>query len=171
MTIQDWGAIGEIIGGIAVVASLVYLAVQIRQNTHQITRQTEEQKHAMYERSTESGNRIRELLLLNPDIASIYARGAKDFRSLSQVEKSRFDLLMRNMLTEFQGAHLRMRAFAADDEKTDGGANKLSSVLKDAGVREWLASADVDFHPDFEQLLRENLARFDEAQEPSEDAE
>ena len=33
MSIQDWGAIGEILGGIAVVISLVYLAVQLRMNT------------------------------------------------------------------------------------------------------------------------------------------
>ena len=32
MTIQEWGAIGEIIGGVAVVASLVYLAMQIRRS-------------------------------------------------------------------------------------------------------------------------------------------
>ena len=33
MSIQDWGAIGEIVGGIAVVISLVYLALQLRMNT------------------------------------------------------------------------------------------------------------------------------------------
>ena len=33
MSIQDWGAIGEIVGGIAVVVSLVYLALQMRMNT------------------------------------------------------------------------------------------------------------------------------------------
>ncbi len=33
MTIQDWGAIGEIIGAIATIATLIYLATQIRQNT------------------------------------------------------------------------------------------------------------------------------------------
>jgi len=35
MTIQEWGAIGEIIGGVAVVASLVYLAMQIRRRNLQ----------------------------------------------------------------------------------------------------------------------------------------
>lgn len=30
MTIQDWGAIGEIVGGVAVVVTLIYLATQIR---------------------------------------------------------------------------------------------------------------------------------------------
>lgn len=33
MTIQDLGAIGEFIGSIGVILTLIYLAVQIRQNT------------------------------------------------------------------------------------------------------------------------------------------
>ena len=33
MTIQDWGAVGEIIGGIAIIISLIYVGLQIRQNT------------------------------------------------------------------------------------------------------------------------------------------
>jgi len=34
MTINELAAIGEIVGGFGVVASLIYLSVQIRQNTH-----------------------------------------------------------------------------------------------------------------------------------------
>ena len=33
MTIQDWGSVGELVGAIATVATLVYLAIQIRTNT------------------------------------------------------------------------------------------------------------------------------------------
>jgi hypothetical protein len=33
MTIQEWGSIGEIIGGVAVVISIIYLAIQVRSNT------------------------------------------------------------------------------------------------------------------------------------------
>jgi len=33
MSIQDWGSVGEIVGAIGVVASLLYLAVQIRQSS------------------------------------------------------------------------------------------------------------------------------------------
>jgi len=36
MSIQDWGAIGEIIGGVGVIVTLLYLAAQIRQNTKQV---------------------------------------------------------------------------------------------------------------------------------------
>jgi hypothetical protein len=34
MTIMELGALGEFVGAIAVVATLAYLAIQIRQNTH-----------------------------------------------------------------------------------------------------------------------------------------
>jgi hypothetical protein len=36
MTLQDWGSIGEVVGAIAVVVTLIYLAKQIRLNTHEM---------------------------------------------------------------------------------------------------------------------------------------
>ena len=36
MTIQDWGAVGEILGAIGVVVTLIYLARQIRENSRQM---------------------------------------------------------------------------------------------------------------------------------------
>lgn len=35
MTISELGSIGELIGAVATVATLLYLALQIRANTHQ----------------------------------------------------------------------------------------------------------------------------------------
>ena len=32
MTLQEWGALGELVGGVAVIATLLYLAVQTRQS-------------------------------------------------------------------------------------------------------------------------------------------
>ncbi|HEX7375032.1 MAG TPA: hypothetical protein VF277_08655 [Steroidobacteraceae bacterium] len=34
MNLQDWGSIGEVVGALAVVVTLIYLAKQIAQNTH-----------------------------------------------------------------------------------------------------------------------------------------
>ncbi len=38
MTIQDLGALGELIGSVAMLATLVYLRLQTRQNTRAICR-------------------------------------------------------------------------------------------------------------------------------------
>ena len=41
MTIQDLGALGELLGSVAVLATLIYLALQTRQNTMAISAQVE----------------------------------------------------------------------------------------------------------------------------------
>ncbi len=44
LTIQDLGALGELLGSIAVLATLVYLALQTRQNTMAISAQLDAQR-------------------------------------------------------------------------------------------------------------------------------
>ena len=34
MTLQNWGSVGEMVSALAVVITLIYLAKQIKQNTH-----------------------------------------------------------------------------------------------------------------------------------------
>ena len=99
MSIQDWGAIGEIIGALAVVASLIYLAVQIRQNTRQISLSLESTKLAAFERNVESGNRTREILITDPDLADLFLRGVSGFVDLRSTEKFRCDMLFRNLFS------------------------------------------------------------------------
>ena len=43
LSIQDWGSIGELIGAVAVVATLVYLSAQIRLSTKSQRAQTQQQ--------------------------------------------------------------------------------------------------------------------------------
>ena len=65
------GAIAEAIGVIAILVSLVYLAVQIRQSTEQFTRGVEATELAAFERNIESGNHLREILILHPELAEL----------------------------------------------------------------------------------------------------
>ena len=59
MTIQDWGAIGEILGAIATIATLIYLATQLRQNTRAL-------QAASMDSTTQTANEIRTNLFADP---------------------------------------------------------------------------------------------------------
>jgi len=107
LTIQDWGAIGEVIGAAAVVVSLIYLAIQIRQNTKQIQQSIRSNRLSALERDIAAGNRIRELLVVNPDLLDVFSRGAADPDTLDQQERARFGMLLRMMFSEFHGAYIR----------------------------------------------------------------
>ena len=157
MTIQDWGALGEIIGAIAVVASLVYLAVQIRQNTQQISHNIDASRLAALERNIESGNRIRELMIVNPDIATLFLTGLKDLDALSGADKLRFEFLLRNIFTSFQGGYIRHRLIGNDPEEFRGVARMIESILERPGARRCLEKMDTDWRPEFRAFIDERI--------------
>lgn len=113
MSIQEWGAIGEIIGGIAVVASLVYLAMQIRQNTKQLSMTIKSAELAAFERNVDASSRFRQMFITNPDVTELYLRGIAKYAELGDTEKVRFDMLVRSILSGFQGAYVRHLTFGA----------------------------------------------------------
>ena len=158
MTIQDWGAIGEMIGGIAVVVSLVYLAVQIRQNTQQMVRSAEASRLAAFERNIESANAIRELLIVHPEIASLMLRGLESYDDLESTERFRFGMLMRNTLTAYQGAYLRHVALGGDSIDFEGAGQQMDSILCTPGARAWLEQNKTDWRPEFREYVESRLA-------------
>jgi hypothetical protein len=159
MTIQDWGALGELVGAIAVVASLVYLAIQIRQNTRQISQSMESTRLAAFERNIEAGNRIRELILLNPEVGQLLTRGMEDYDGLSRSDKMNFDLLLRNIFASFQGGYVRQLTLGSDPEDFEGTLRTVDGLLAHPGVRQWLAVTEPDWRPEFTELVRERLQR------------
>lgn len=162
MSIQEWAAIAEIIGAIAVVASLVYLAVQIRQNTHGLSMTLEATELAAFERNVEAGNRIREIFILNPDVSELYQRGLESYVDLGGSDKLRFGMVLSNVFSAFQGAYIRQLTYGNDPAGFTGSERLLDSYIRFRGVREWLSSADRDWRPQFAAIVEQRVKMFEE---------
>ena len=161
MTIQDWGAIGEIVGALAVVASLIYLAMQVRHNTRQMALNYESDKLSAFERNVESGNRARNILLSDPSLAELFLKGLSDFKSLSSVDKFRCDMLFRNLFSSIHGGYIRHVAFDATEQDLSGPVAVLDSLVRNPGVRQWLTVAEPDWRPEFAELVKERSAHYE----------
>lgn len=158
MTIQDLGALGDMVGGIAVVASLIYLAAQIRQNTQQMSQNAESARLSALERNIESANRIREIFILHPDITDLFLNGLKSFDALPGRDRFRFDQLMRNTMTSFQGAYLRHLSIGGDPLEFASAGQLVDSLLRRPGARAWFEQGDFDWRPEFKTFLDNRLA-------------
>ena len=153
MSIQDWGAIGEIVGALAVVASLIYLAVQIRQSTRQISLSLESAKLESFERTIESSNHAREILITNPEVTELFLRGISSYRNLPDSDKFRCNMLFRNLLSAFQGGYIRQLAMGGDPEQLEGTIKSLNTLLRNPGVRQWLEEVETDWRPEFANVI------------------
>jgi hypothetical protein len=93
----DWeafGAIGEILGALAVIASLFYVAYQVRQNTEQNKLNNIAIQSASGEAINIALNDARLKLAGDSELANIYMRGLENPSSLTEEELFRFRLFM-----------------------------------------------------------------------------
>jgi len=161
LSIQDWGAIGEIVGALAVVASLIYLAMQIRQSTRQISMSLESARLAAFERTVDSSNHAREILITNPEVADLFLKGLADYRSLPSPEKFRCNMLFRNLLSAIQGGYIRQLTMGGDPEQLEGTKQTLNTLIKTPGVRQWLEEVETDWRPEFTRLVADCIGAID----------
>ena len=91
MTIQDLGALGEFLGSIAVLATLVYLALQIRQSSINARAANTSSYTAMW-------LTFRLAIAQDEKLNSLFWRGLDDPESLSEEEVGRFDSLLSGVV-------------------------------------------------------------------------
>ena len=96
MNIMELGALGEFVGSIGVIATLVYLAVQIRQNSRQIGENVRSLKRSEMNETMRTYSALRGLVMSDESLADIIVRGREDYDSLSKTEQER----ARNYLME-----------------------------------------------------------------------
>jgi hypothetical protein len=152
------GAISEAVGVIAIFVSLIYVAVQIRQSTVQFSRGIEATQLAAFERNIESGNRIRELFILNPELSELMLKGYMSYIDLEKHEKFRFGMLLRNIFSGMQGAYIRQLSVEHDPLEFEGSARIMDEILVNRGAREWLEFNTPDWRPAFKDFVDERLA-------------
>jgi hypothetical protein len=161
------GAVAEAFGVVTILVSLIYVAIQVRQNTEQVSRTLEAAELAAFERNIDSGNHVRELLLVHPELAQLLLKGLDSYKGLDQAEKFRFDMLMRNMFSGMQGAYIRQLSVAHDPLGHEGSARIVDQLLENRGAREWLEKASPDWRPAFTEFVNERVAAITKPQDES----
>ena len=101
MNLQDLGNIGELISGIAVVFSLIYVAYQIRQNTEQTNQNTQAVRAAAMDSSISWAINARQTLYQDQELVRIYMQGNEDPHSLPELELVQYRLLLQNIMWAF----------------------------------------------------------------------
>jgi hypothetical protein len=112
VTIQDLGSLGELVGAVATVATLLYLAFQIRQNSHLL-------QSSLTQAERQGNVELQRILAGDSAAARIMRIGMSDPSSLTDDERLQF------------GAQMGV-AFAAMDQSQQLGS------LKDRYVRDFL---------------------------------
>jgi hypothetical protein len=143
MTIQELGAAGELIGGIAVIFTLIYLALQIRQNTIAVRLST---LHDVKDTIRETNLIVAE----KSDLAEIVLEGLQDLNKLSGVPRARFYTWAHNLFLGYENLYLQYLGGALDPGHWSGMAQHMADVSSIPGMQAYWADRKQWFAQEFQ---------------------
>ena len=142
MTLDQGAAIASIIASVAVVLTLIFIAIQMRQNL-QLTKMSAAQSAALL--LSQNYGRIIE----HADLADILARVARG----EEVDGTTNFAAAQFRYFELLHAHMRTGIF--DDDLWAGTEGRLHEVLDHPKIREWWGDNRFSYAPSFVKLVDE----------------
>ena len=126
MTLQDWGSIGELVGGVAVIITLIYLAIQIREYRLGMSSAT---LHA----TVQGFNQVNLLLGEHPEIAEVIERGVNDPDSLDEREQAQYVWVQRAYVNIYEDLYQQYQSGACPKAFWEKFARELKQTLDAPG--------------------------------------
>lgn len=140
------GAMGEILGAVGVIITLIYLARQIRQNTRATRLATAQSISA----AARDWNRP---LLLDPELAWTFQVGTEDPTKLDEKEQARFIELCFSLFRMFEDAHYQHQQGALDADIWKGYERLYATYAKAPGFQAYWKRRKETFRPEFRDFI------------------
>ena len=145
---MDWevvGAIGEILGATAVVASVIYLAIQVRSSARSTRAQL---LLGLYSVAA----KLQDEILVNGDLLRTFTRGC-DGTDLGAEEEARFAMMLSKLFNNYELYFMLSREIQFPEDVTEALRRSLIDRLRQPGVRRWWAAHPTTFSSEFVQWV------------------
>ena len=152
MTIQELGAAGELIGGIAVIITLIYLSVQIRQNTKAV-------RSSALETSASRSMEISKLVAGNDELAPIVMAAFTGKDDLDEFERFRLSFVYWIVFRSYEVTIALSKEGYIRASRYEGTINNLSIWTSISYFDDWWESAKFSFSDDLKVAVEEATSR------------
>lgn len=150
-TIQDWGAIGEIVGGVGVIATLIYLAVQMKQNTRQL-------KSDSYQRHLDNHVAQLRAVCLNLETVDVWVRGLSEYQTLSPKEQMAFHGAISGFLYSYFANYRLYEEGVLRYDEYEMWERDVIRLLGSGGGSQWWQEKKGAYWPDVVERLDKLMA-------------
>ena len=150
-TLSELASVGSFVSGVAVLASLIFVAVQMRQNTQAVRAATSQAESLIYWQ-------INQIVVTHGDVARLWRCGCADPKSLTDDEWVRYVSFLSSAFRVFEGAQLERRKGLLDKEHWDSLVAVMTDFASQPGVKAFWAlrrhRQSMEFQRWFEVLLK-----------------
>jgi len=143
-------AVGEVSGAIAVVASVLYLAIQVRAaNRESRAASVHSLQDALNQWLTTANTR---------EIATLWLQGLEDYEALDPVDRVRFNAVIQVLFRIAEDGRAQVELDRLPTEIWEAFEATLAAVLGSPGVKVWWKTRDRFFTPPFREWVDTQIA-------------
>jgi hypothetical protein len=146
MTLEQLGGLGEFIGAIAVVVSLIYVALEIRSNSRST-------RLAAMQTAMESSQRIIEMPARDRDLARVIRIGSDDPDSLTEDEFAQYRYWLILSLRSTENLFVQYKAGALNNETWIARASTVKWMMGTPGGQRVWAGTSNRYLADFQEWM------------------
>ena len=128
MTLEELYYISQIAAAIAIVASLIFVGIQLRQNTRAVLVSTSQTHFTMW-------TSVASPLVEDADIAKIYWQALSDFDSLTDQDRMRFIVYMSNVFRFYESSRIQWRRGVLEAEHWHSVEVNIRAFATQPGVK------------------------------------
>ena len=158
MTLQDLGNVGEFIGAVGVFVSLVYLALQIRQNTENLSQNTRSVRAASFHATSSLLAQFMSMLNGDAELSRIFRAGLEDPNSLDPDARDRFMNTLIQLFSYYQDVFHQHHEGLLDAELWESRRTNIASYLRTHGVQEFWKERGNLYTQSFRALVDSELS-------------
>ena len=151
LDLQDLGNLGEFLGALGVIVSLIYLALQIRQNTRAVNASS---NHAI----DQSFGRFLTLLIENERAADVFSRGVGAIDALRPEERNTFYSMLSMIFKDFENAFFHYRQGLISDSQFSAWGIAIGWYVGFPGVHTWWQNRRSVFSAEFRHFVERRSA-------------
>lgn len=150
MNWEALGSAGELVGAVAVVVSVIYLALQIRGQT------VESRLAATRDLASKRAETLR-MLVSDDSLIEVWLKAIRDYEGLKGAERMKASLMFNLIMRNAEQDYLHRGTGHADDPYLESVDRVLSQNVASPGVQQWWATTGNLFNQGFQEHVNEMM--------------
>lgn len=135
LKLKDWAYIAEIIGGVAIIASLIFVGLEIQENSRQV-------RSATFQSITELDMSWLDNMVENQDLSIAWNKLLIDHTKLQDIEWAQLDWVITMMMRNFENIYQQYQAGILPEERWSSSQNIINYTFSKGGMYCWYREAD-----------------------------
>jgi hypothetical protein len=148
MTLQEFAELGAAMSGVGVLASVIYVSIQISNNTRAV-------RASAFQQVVNSFAAISFDIAKDKNLVDLYLRAGRDFSSLDEVERTQYSLMLLSFLRRSENVFFQTETRTLHSQHWSGIRESIKAIMAPPGAQACWCEMKNRLNPEFRSFIDE----------------